>query len=50
MLQPAGRAGELLDSIVNGIFTAGVRLQAAMGLPLPRPPRSVLPKLAAASW
>jgi hypothetical protein len=24
-----------LDSIVNGIFTAGVSLQAAMGLPLP---------------
>ena len=32
--QPTGRAGPLLDSIVNGIFTAGMALQAVMGLPL----------------
>ncbi len=33
--QPAEHAGDLLDSVVNGIFTAGMSLQSAMGLPLP---------------
>ncbi|HYA52696.1 MAG TPA: hypothetical protein VEG33_16170 [Streptosporangiaceae bacterium] len=33
--QLAGRAGELLDSVVNGIFTAGMSLQAAIGSSLP---------------
>lgn len=32
--QPAGDAGELLDSVVNGVFTAGLSLQAAMGPPI----------------
>jgi hypothetical protein len=35
MPQPAGGAGELLDSVVTGIFAAGMGLQAAMGLPVP---------------